>query len=491
MLNSLMTELPLQRGTALLTAPATETKDAITIDTVVYRKAGQPLGAGSYGETHKCIGPGGQEFAIKAIHYPIVTANDVQGFLTEIIIQIILMKTSETEPGGPFVPKIFKVGFNPANKHGYIVSELMYRTVKSLVNSESKEKNNSIVPEMIKQVATILEFFGDKVQFNHRDFKCDNIMYIKGADGSRIYKLIDFGYSCLKWKNLEIRGKIDKLSGACFRKGRDLIQLMYELWNYYPLSKELFEWLYSNINVHVNKTCSVHKGCDFPLPIKSWQNTYSLFNTADVEPIYNTHTVLERVKLLQERANFKTRKNKPAAAAAPKQATPKKPSAKKPSAKKPSAKKPSTKKATPKAKIVVRVKDHKSNNLIVSFALKSTTPFSTIFKEFKKQVAWAKDSVLIFKYNATVIKQNDTPAGLGMTSPVDITVAAYDNQAAANAAQAPVAVAPVAVAPVAVAPVAAAKSCPPGKILNPKTGRCVKVDGWAAKHISKKTRKNK
>jgi len=485
-----MKELPLDKGTDLLIAAALETKDTITIDGVVYKIDGPSLGQGSYGKTYKCIGPDGKPVAIKAIHDPIIRTDDVHSFLTEIIIQIILMKTSEGQPGGPYVPKIFKVGFNKTNNHGYIVSELMYRTVRSLIKDETPVKNDVIIPEMVRQIGIILDFFGKTVEFNHRDCKADNLMYVKDADGKRIYKLIDFGYSCLKWNNLELRGKIAKLSGACYRKGRDLTQLLYELTLYHTISLELRDWLESNLRVHIDKVCSLQK-CDLPVPVRDWQNTYTLFNAKDIEPVYNTPEVIKRVKLLQEKAGFKT--------------MPKKPS--------------------PKERIVVRIHEQKTGKLLVSFALKPKTPFSTVFDNFKKQVAWAKDSVLVFKYQGNLIKHHDTPDYFSMTSPADITVAAYDNDAAAKAAQAaPVAAQVIAAqlpdcppgkvinpktgrcvkadgaagkaalraAPV---PIAAAqpanKTCPPGKVLNPKTLRCVKADGWAGKHIKGKTRKNK
>jgi hypothetical protein len=61
-------------------------------------------------------------------------------------------------------------------------------------------------------------------------------------------------------------------------------------------------------------------------------------------------------------------------------------------------------------------------------------------------------------------------------------------EAAAKEAAAKEAAAKEAAAKLAAVPV---KTCPPDKVLNPKTLRCVKADGWAGKHIKNKTRKNK
>jgi hypothetical protein len=425
----------------ILIAEASETKTSIVIDGIVYTKAGPSLGAGSYGKTYKCTDPKGRVVAIKAVHDPLYNKDDIQGFLTEIIIQIILLETSKHQSNGPYVPYIYKVGFNKSTKNGYIVSELMYRTVRDLIKNETKEKNNMIVPELIRQIATILEFFGDKVQFNHRDCKSDNLMYVKDKNGNRSFKLIDFGYSCLKWNNLEIRGKIDKLSGACYRKGRDLSQLMYELWHHFTLSPELYGWLKSNLDVHINRNCSITKGCDFPVPIRDWQNTYTLFNTKDVEPIYNTHTVLDHVKKLQKHPMFEY---KPMAAPAPAPAPmPAKPASPKPAAAKPVA------------------------FLPPRFGCPAGKIFNPKTGRCVKEDGWAG-------------KQAAAQAALAKE--------AAAKEAAAKEAAAKEAAAKDAAAQKALVPV---KPCPPGKILNPKTLRCVNAKGATAKAIGKKTRKNR
>ena len=437
-----MSELDSHLTSDILIAEASETKTKIVIDGVVYTKMGPSLGAGSYGKTYKCTDPKGQVVAIKAVHAPLLRKDDIQGFLTEIIIQIILLETSKDQPNGPYVPHIYKVGFTKSTKNGYIVSELMYRTVRDLIKTESKEKNNMIVPELIRQIATILDFFGEKLEFNHRDCKSDNLMYVKDKNGNRRFKLIDFGYSCLKWNNLQIRGKIAKLSGACYRKGRDLAQLMYELWHYFQLSPELYAWLKTNLDVHINKNCSITKGCDFPVPIHDWQNTYTLFNTKDVEPIYNTHTVLDRVKKLQKDPMFEY---KPVVAPA---AMPAKPVSPKPVVAKPAAPLPPP------------------------FGCPAGKIFNPKTGRCVKEDGWAGKQA--------------------------VAQAAAAKEAAAKEAAAKEAAAKEAAAKEAAAKEAAAqkaivqqKACPPGKILNPKTLRCVNAKGATAKAIGKKTRKNR
>lgn len=274
-------------------------------------KKGAKLGEGSYGAAYNCIGPGGKEFAIKVVKEGLETVNDFQNFLKEIIIQIILATVSEDQPNGPYVPRIFHVGFDAQNKHGYMVSELMRGTLNSLITKLSADENDIVIPAVLDQIAHILDFFGKKLHFNHRDFKDDNIMYVK-EDGKRLFKLIDFGFSCLKWNNLQISGgSIFKPSSTCFKKERDLGQLLYNIRRYTPsLSEELKQWLTKALMAEVaGEKCSVTEGCELHgrKVIQGWRNTYEFFDRSNVHPLYaSPTTLLRKIKHLQRKQPFET-----------------------------------------------------------------------------------------------------------------------------------------------------------------------------------------
>ena len=133
---------------------------------------------------------------------------------------------------------------------------------------------------MLLQISHILHFFGDTLQFNHRDLKDDNIMYTKIGD-KMIYKLIDFGFSCLQWNQLQIKTSLQfPIERPCFKEGRDLAQLIYYLIYFqgYNFSPRLNEWMrsrlfvnYSGSRVSLSNWISTSK--EIP-----WPFTYGFFN---------------------------------------------------------------------------------------------------------------------------------------------------------------------------------------------------------------------
>ena len=293
-------------------AKATASGDKFMIGGSTYVR-GEKLGAGSYGETYKCQGPNNKEYAVKIIKDGLITVLDFQNFLKEIIIQIILASVSKDEPYGPYVPRIYSVGYDAETHRGYIVSDLLRSTLNSLISKLTAEENDIVIPAMLDQVAQIFEFFGKTVQFNHRDCKDDNIMYVR--DGNRrIYKLIDFGFSCLKWNNLQISGgNVFKASSTCFRRERDLGQLLYNIRRYTPqLSPGLKDWLGKALMAEVGKEkCSITEGCEIHgrKVIEGWRNTYNFFNRPNVQPLYaNPTALLRKLHYLKDKQPFNSPK---------------------------------------------------------------------------------------------------------------------------------------------------------------------------------------
>ena len=270
---------------------------------------GDKLGEGSYGATYSCKGPDGAIVAVKEIKDGLFSILDFQNFLKEIIIQIILVEVSKTEQYGPYVPRVFGVGYDPLTRRGYIVSELMRGTLNGLISKLSAEENDIVVPSSLDQIAHILDFFGRQVQFNHRDCKDDNIMYVR--DGNRrFYKLIDFGFSCLKWNNLQISGgNVFKPTSSCFKRERDLGQLMYNIRKYTPaLSQNLKDWLQKSLMAEVGaEKCSIVDGCEIhgQKAIQGWKNTYNFFDRSNIHPLYAApHILIRKLAYLKDKKPF-------------------------------------------------------------------------------------------------------------------------------------------------------------------------------------------
>jgi len=191
------------------------------------------LGEGTYGATYHVKDLKGHSFALKVLHKGLNTKEDIQVLLKECMIQLVLAEVSKDEPDGPYVPRLYEVAYNDDTRQAFIRSELMRNSLEDLILSNSPTQNNHLLPDAIIQITKQLDFFGKTVQFSHRDLKGDNIMYIKKEkekENKRIFKLIDFGLSCLTFHGLTIQGgDYFPETGACFKQSRDIMQFLYYL----------------------------------------------------------------------------------------------------------------------------------------------------------------------------------------------------------------------------------------------------------------------
>jgi serine/threonine protein kinase len=251
------------------------------------------IGAGTFGAISECANVETcKPVAIKVIRFlpkngPIEFQS--HNFLKECIIQIILSSVSKQLgfPNGG-VPEIYSVGFyyDASGLNGIIVSELMKNTLRAYIEGKDEETNDIIIPDMLLQISNILHFFGDTLQFNHRDLKDDNIMYTKIGD-KMIYKLIDFGFSCLQWNQLQIKTSLQfPEERPCFKEGRDLAQLIYYLIYFqrdgYKFSARLNEWMRKRLFVnYAGSRVSLSNWISTPREIP-WPSTYRFFNRNSV-----------------------------------------------------------------------------------------------------------------------------------------------------------------------------------------------------------------
>jgi len=267
------------------------------------------VGSGTFGTTYKARSLAGPEIAIKIIN-KIFTDEKKHSFVSESIMQIVLAEASKGETNGPYVPTVFKVAFNEASGFGYICSELMRNTLNSLIKVFTPPDNDIIIPHALEQISTILTFFYKKFKFNHRDLKSDNIMYIR-VGTERVYKLIDFGFSCMTIPTsgtpLQIKGGdyFDE-SATCFKIDRDLSQLIYGIVKYSktlsdPLQKRFSDMLIANVKRH---TCRMVDGCPKD-KLKEWVDSYDFLNRRNVHlPFGSPHRVQEQMALFRSGAPF-------------------------------------------------------------------------------------------------------------------------------------------------------------------------------------------
>lgn len=256
---------------------------AIVLGGVSY-KVVSVAGAGSYGTVYKVKDSKGHTYAIKQLTDALHESRDVQVFLKECIIQILLAEESKDQPNGPFVPTLHELAYDEESHHAYIRSEWMRNSLEHLVEANNRTQNNKVVPDAVIQIMRLLEFFGTRLQFNHRDLKGDNIMYVKDGN-KRVFKLIDFGMSCVTWNGLTIHGgTYFKESKPCFRQHRDASQFMYYLFVKFQdrLSNELKDALAQTIIANVgNHTCDMAQDCPAN-GLTSWRTSYNFLNRANV-----------------------------------------------------------------------------------------------------------------------------------------------------------------------------------------------------------------
>lgn len=252
------------------------------------------LGQGTYGSAYAAIGPDSEECAIKLITLP---SPRITGIVKEAIMQILLAEESKDQPNGPYVPMFYELAYSRKDKTMLLRSELLDGTVDKLMQNSTIEENDRIVPLFLVKIAKILDFFADRLAFNHRDLKGDNIMYKKLTETKIRLKIIDFGLSCMTWRGLVIRGEGYSGLKSCFKKDRDLSQLMYGIARYDTslISDKLYTRLAKllRVNVDPDHECEALDDCVLN-GLKNWESSYNFFNRA------NTHMPYADPKTVQD-----------------------------------------------------------------------------------------------------------------------------------------------------------------------------------------------
>ena len=192
--------------------------------------------------------------------------------IMEALIQIIVCKETATksvpEIGlvGPFAPKFYLMG--KSQSEYYIVIERMTATVKD--DLEANRYKPSILTQHLCQIAKISSILSQDLQFNHRDFKPDNVMY-KTIGGQKHVRYIDFGFSCLNYHGLDIN--IDNYHVKhCNLLSRDMTMIINYIANYSGYSKcDIQDLLYTLIDY-------------YPQRPDGWAAAYPFYNTSPNNP---------------------------------------------------------------------------------------------------------------------------------------------------------------------------------------------------------------
>ena len=244
----------------------------------VYTK-GIFMGGGTYGQVYECKrSTGGPDIVMK-----IINGSSVRSLVEESVIQILIVEYTKglvrPEVGlvGPYAPYLYEIAWDPKTKTCYIFSEKMRATTMSVIRSrkDHPDELTAITTTLLSQICVIMKDLWQLVKFNHRDFKTDNCMYFRDAQGKIQTRLIDFGFSCLQIGNNMATGGGMRFR-HCSLEGRDLTQYVYELYKYQPATVALRNVYEALLTFPIKgKACRMFNKCR---GMKEWRNTYGFLN---------------------------------------------------------------------------------------------------------------------------------------------------------------------------------------------------------------------
>ncbi len=250
------------------------------------------LGEGTYGKIYEAVSAEGI-YAIKVQKYNSV--EEFQETVTEAIVNIILEKTSQSQTHGPYVQRFYEFAHDSVNKLVFMRMEMLDGTLSDLLYKHSIDENDILIPNVLLQIAHILEFFQKSLAMNHRDMKSDNIMYTV-EDGKPIIKLIDLGLTCMTYSDIHFsKSTLFPKTHVCNRKSRDMSFLLVELLLDFPdrMSPQLYEMLNGLVTLDVRGTeCRLDRFCPKE-GFRTWVNSYEFLNRQNVE---NPHTRPNEIK---------------------------------------------------------------------------------------------------------------------------------------------------------------------------------------------------
>jgi serine/threonine protein kinase len=148
----------------------------------------------------------------------------------------------------------------------YIAGKTLFHYLQTNMTPKTKTTNDSMLIDILIQLCVYLDILQDKLRFNHRDLKVNNILLRNCTDGwSRDIKhdslsspwkciqdivIIDFGFSCIACcdedkSSLIQAGSWFKPSHECMKSGRDIALFLYSLQVYFPLQTRISAGLFS------------------------------------------------------------------------------------------------------------------------------------------------------------------------------------------------------------------------------------------------------
>lgn len=244
---------------------------------------GALLGEGKYGSVYSCKRDDGLKAVMK-----IVKEADLVNLIKESLVQIVIVELTKNikHPHltfkGPYAPVLYDFGYDADTNMGYVVSQRMLETFDSGLRGRKGDQDAAALYASIflVELGTILSDLNKIMKYNHRDLKPDNCMYVH-ADNTIQVRLIDFGFSYLKYGEMVIETRKDDFKFGALQS-RDMTQFLYAFYKYYDkyvpgsLAKPLADLLTFPLGGGV---CKMWEGCT---GLKEWRNSYDFLNSDTV-----------------------------------------------------------------------------------------------------------------------------------------------------------------------------------------------------------------
>jgi serine/threonine protein kinase len=195
-----------------------------------------------------------------------LTDLDSESHISEALLHVLCWTVMQETAAKWAIPRPFEVFSDYPNGSceslsfgmSYVEGMVLHNYLKEQFDTRRIHSNSRLFREVIGQTAYILYHLQKGLNLNHRDLKANNLivrpskksfcLYLDNAVLSTMHEItmIDFGFACQGdcSGTMFQAGSWFPFSDACFKKGRDIAQLIYYIHCFYPLDQFLTRELY-------------------------------------------------------------------------------------------------------------------------------------------------------------------------------------------------------------------------------------------------------